>query len=155
MEKTNFDYKFVKKKLKELKLTRQQLADYLTDNGIDTTSGVVNSWFHSNDNLRKTPEMKKWKYIAKFIDENIETLFTDSEKTKSPTITLNSNNQINGNNNNMIFGSSNNNDKITNLVQNNEKIREALELYIDYGNESVLSSFVAKLEELKKISESF
>lgn len=151
----NFNYKFVSKKMKEKKLTRQQLADYLTKNGIDTTFGVVTSWFRSNLASRRSPEMKKWKYIAKFIDENIETLFTDSEKTKSPTITLNSNNQINGNNNNMIFGSSNHNDKIINLVQNNEKIREVLELYIDYGNESVLSSFVAKLKELKKISESF
>lgn len=66
---------------------------------------------------------------------------------------LNSNNQINGNNNNMIFSNPTHDDELINLIVDNDKIREFLELYINYGNERVLNSFIEKLKELKKISE--
>ena len=47
----------------------------------------------------------------------------------------------------------NSNNELVNLVVNNDKIREFLELYMNYGNERVLNFFIEKLKELKKISE--
>ena len=73
--------------------------------------------------------------IANFINEDIDKLFTNSEKKHTSNIMPNSNNEL------------------VNLVVNNDKIREFLELYMNYGNERVLNSFIEKLKELKKISE--
>lgn len=150
---SDFNYKFVNKKLKEKKYTHQQLAEYLTNNGIETSVGVVHSWFRKDIRFRTKPAFDKISLIASFINENIDTLFTNNEKKQISNIVLNSNNQINGNNNNMIFSNPTHDDELINLVVDNDKIREFLELYINYGNERVLNSFIKKLKELKKISE--
>ena len=132
---SDFNYKFVNKKLKEKKYTHQQLAEYLTDNGIETSVGVVHSWFRKDIRFRTKPAFDKISLIANFINENIDALFTNSEKKHTSNIMPNSNNEL------------------VNLVVNNDKIREFLELYMNYGNERVLNSFIEKLKELKKISE--
>ncbi|MFQ6341969.1 helix-turn-helix transcriptional regulator [Campylobacter sp. VTCC 70190] len=77
MVKGGFNYLLVKNRMKEKKITNQDLADYITRNSPNdktTTLEAVKTWFRTNDATRTSPELFKLKLIGDFLDLSAEDL---------------------------------------------------------------------------------
>ncbi|ALV25061.1 peptidase S24 LexA-like protein [Campylobacter iguaniorum] len=66
MKKAPFNYLLAKEKMKELNLKQQDLANYLTDNGVQTSVDTVKFWFRNNEK-RVNPEWHKIELIEDFL----------------------------------------------------------------------------------------
>ena len=86
--KASFNYALVKEKMKELKITQQELADYLTKNGSNTSLDTIKSWFRSNKKTEFVPDSSKLALIGKLLKLNANDLFLGFENDEK-TIKIN------------------------------------------------------------------
>ena len=79
MNKEIFNYLKLKAKMKEFGYTQQDLANYLTKNGISTSIDVVKSWFRKDINARSVPELNKIVLISKMFNISSDELISNTK----------------------------------------------------------------------------
>lgn len=79
MNKEIFNYLKLKAKMREFGYTQQDLANYLTKNGISTSLDVVKSWFRKDINARSVPELNKIVLISKMFNISSDELLSNTK----------------------------------------------------------------------------
>lgn len=79
MNKEIFNYLKLKAKMREFGYTQQDLANYLTKNGISTSIDVVKSWFRKDINARSVPELNKIVLISKMFNISSDELLSNTK----------------------------------------------------------------------------
>lgn len=79
MNKEIFNYLKLKAKMREFGYTQQDLANYLTKNGISTSIDVVKSWFRKDINARSVPELNKIVLISKMFNISSDELISNTK----------------------------------------------------------------------------
>lgn len=84
MAKSIFNYIAVKKRMKELGVTQQDLANFLSDNGILTSVDVVKFWFRKDDERRVSPELPKISLIGDLLKMDANQMLLGFDNIKTP-----------------------------------------------------------------------
>lgn len=81
MKISTFNYVLAKNRMQELKITQQDLADYLTQNGIITPLNTVKSWFRKAN--RASPEQQKIFLIGQLLKLDANQMLSGFENKMS------------------------------------------------------------------------
>lgn len=164
--KGEFNYKLLRKILKNKNMTQFDLVNRLYDLGIETRIDTIKSWFRKNNVTRNTPKLSTIQALAKILDITVDELISDGDEDENNdnisirgdnNITNNSNftqNQNISGNNNVIFAGNDCDGTNTSERLSSRTVRKFLDLYAEYGNDKMLLPLIEKLEKMKEIAES-
>ena len=161
--KGEFNYKLLRKILKDKNMTQFDLVNRLYDLGIETRIDTIKSWFRKNNITRNTPKLSTIQALAKILNITVDELISDGDDDNNISVKGNNNitntknftqNQNISGSNNVIFAGNDCDGTNTSERLSSRTVRKFLDLYAEYGNDKMLLPLIEKLEKMKEIAES-